>query len=337
MAVIRGEMNTIQATSEEKPAPSGEDKASIYDYTLSAGGVYDIPAGFFKEKADGQNKLYDKLYLTNDSETADTIIIIHGTTVNLPTIVDASGREMGNTAESGRSTGIVFLCPEATTVNGKEVTGHLVAPNADVTYSGGNYNGCVIAHNMVTSAEGHMWPYRGSRLVPERTSVQARKYINGEPMSETDTREFTFGLYRQSEGETGYTYEQTPTVTGINAGPNVTFGYITFTAAGTYVYKMVENMDSTHPGVLFDPRAYYVKIDVVANGSGFKATISYFKDEACTQSLDAGQTYPVFNNRYGEKLPDTGGSGTRGYLLPGIFLTALALAGLCITRKRRAA
>ena len=60
------------------------------------------------------------------------------------------------------------------------------------------------------------------------------------------------------------------------------------------------------------------------------------------QDLHEMALYPcaysvTFNNRYGGKLPDTGGPGMTVYILPGVFLMALALAGACISRKRRAA
>ena len=48
-------------------------------------------------------------------------------------------------------------------------------------------------------------------------------------------------------------------------------------------------------------------------------------------------TYPVFNNRYGEKLPDTGGGGTAIFVLPGIGLLSLALLAAILQWKRREA
>ena len=331
MQAIREEMGAITATSTAQPDTSDNGK---YALALDAGEVYEIPAATFTGKK--------KLYLRNETEETDTIIIIRGETVELPTIVDETGTEMGNKAESGKSTGIVFLCPDATTVNGYEVTGHLVAPNADVNYSGGNYNGCVIAHNMVTTAEGHMWPYKGSRLVPAKTPVQATKYMNGEPLEENSEYQFQFAIYQQTrmEAEDGtytYTYSDTPAATGTNEGPNITFGFIEFSEAGEFVYKMVEQIDQTHPGIIFDPRTYYAKIGVVSSGSRFQATIFYYKDEACTEPLDEGLTCPVFNNRYGEKLPDTGGQGTAIFVLPGIALLSLAVLAAILQWKRRAA
>ena len=335
-SAVSGEIAALQSASTA--ATLGEGNGDTYDCTLPAGGVYQFTADAFAKNR--------KLYLTGDTDTKDTSIIItdSGTDtspVYIPTIVDASGMEMGNTAESGRSTGVVFMYPGTRPVQGHEVTGHLVAPNADVTYTGGNYNGCVIAESLSAPyAEGHMWPYKGQSLTPpepiqNEVQVSACKQLNGENITDTSLK-FNFSLYRRDVDESGNSVYTAKVAAATNDGSNVVFKF-GLSTGGDYVYKMVEDCDeaqrAAHPGVLFDARAFYVKVHVDEN---LKATATYYSDEACTNELGGNQV-PTFNNRYGEKLPDTGGPGVTVYILPGVFLMALALAGACISRKRRAA
>ena len=120
--------------------------------TLPAGGCYEFPAGTFGM---GQN-----LNLLNAAAGQDTTIILRGETVDIPKVW-LDGKQP-DSIESGRQSGIVFLCPEAATVNGTAVTGHIVAPNAHVDLDGGYFNGCVIAKSLKAAAEGHMWAYSGA-------------------------------------------------------------------------------------------------------------------------------------------------------------------------------
>lgn len=322
------------ALSAEESARLLTDSGVGTGKQLPAGNTYTFPGNTFS--------LGQVLDLKGLQPGQDTTIILTGTEVTIPWIY-LDGTVPDGQAESGYNSGIVFICPDATSVKGNQVTGHLVAPNANVEYSGGFYNGCVIAKSLnATGTEGHMWPYNGSRLTPAKTPVQATKYMNGEPLPMDSEYHFQFALYQQTrvqaeDGTSAYSYADTPAVTGTNTGPNVTFGYTEFNTAGDFVYKMVEQTDGDHPGILFDARAYYAKIHVVKNGSRFQATISYYKDEGCTQPLDDGVTYPVFNNRYGEKLPDTGGGGTAIFVLPGIGLLSLALMAAILQWKRREA
>ena len=52
---------------------------------------------------------------------------------------------------------------------GHSITGHIVAPFADISLTGGNYNGCIIAASVKTNSEGHMWSYHGKKLQPNPT------------------------------------------------------------------------------------------------------------------------------------------------------------------------
>ena len=319
-AQILSEMQGISGTMAELGTG---DKGK----TLPAGGCYEFPAGTFERGQD--------LNLLNAAAGQDTTIILRGETVNIPTVW-LDGKQP-DSIESGQQSGIVFLCPEAATVNGNAVTGHIVAPYAHVDLSGGYFNGCVIADSLTAnSTEGHMWAYSGQRMPMTTNNLQAVKLLNGKQITDQtlpDTT-FTFDLYEKN-GEGGWS--ETPVQSVNNALSEVNFQEIIYQSPGEYLYKIQErNESATHPGIMFDSTVYYAKVTVTASGGSLLAKAAYYSDEACQDQLP--NAYSVtFNNRYGGKLPDTGGSGMTVYILSGVFLMALALAGACISRKRRAA
>lgn len=320
MRQIRAEMAGITGTA----GVLGEDNIGK---TLNAGGCYEFPAGAF---ARGQD-----LNLLNVAAGLDTTIILRGETVNIPTVW-LDGKQP-DSIESGQQSGIVFLCPEAATVNGNAVTGHIVAPYAHVDLSGGYFNGCVIADSLTAiGTEGHMWAYSGQRMPMTTNNLQAVKLLNGKQITDQtlpDTT-FTFDLYEKN-GEGGWS--EAPVQSVNNALSEVNFQEIIYQSPGEYLYKIQErNESATHPGIMFDSTVYYAKVTVTASGGSLLAKATYYSDEACQDQLP--NAYSVtFNNRYGGKLPDTGGPGMTVYIFPGVFLMALALAGACISRKRRAA
>lgn len=319
-AQILSEMQGISGTTAELGT---DDKGK----TLPAGGCYEFPAGTFGMGQD--------LNLLNVAAGLDTTIILRGETVNIPTVW-LDGKQP-DSIESGQQSGIVFLCPEAATVNGNAVTGHIVAPNAHVDLSGGYFNGCVIADSLTAiGTEGHMWAYSGQRMPMTTNNLQAVKLLNGKQISDQtlpDTT-FTFDLYEKN-GEGGWS--ETPVQSVNNALSEVNFKEIIYQSPGEYLYKIQErNESATHPGIMFDSTVYYAKVTVTASGGSLLAKAAYYSDEACQNQLPNAYS-ATFNNRYGGKLPDTGGPGMTVYLLPGVFLMALALAGVCISRKRRAA
>lgn len=319
MSQIRAEMAGITGTA----GVLGEDNIGK---TLNAGGCYEFPAGAFEM---GQN-----LNLLNAAAGQDTTIILRGETVNIPKVW-LDGKQP-DSIESGRQSGIVFLCPDAATVNGTAVTGHIVAPNAHVDLDGGYFNGCVIAKSLKAAAEGHMWAYSGQRMPMTTNNLQAVKLLNGKQITDQTlpNATFTFDLYEKN-GEGGWS--EAPVQSVNNALSEVNFKEIIYQSPGEHLYKIQErNESATHPGIMFDSTVYYAKVTVTASGGSLLAKATYYSDEACQDQLP--NAYSVtFNNRYGGKLPDTGGPGMTVYILPGVFLMALALAGACISRKRRAA
>ncbi len=95
-------------------------------------------------------------------------------TVYLPSFVlNSDDSEFGSIENQESGAGIVFAFPNASEVTnegyGHSITGHIVAPFADISLTGGNYNGCIIAASVKTNSEGHMWSYHGKKLLPNPT------------------------------------------------------------------------------------------------------------------------------------------------------------------------
>lgn len=62
---------------------------------------------------------------------------------------------------------------DATSVEVGQLSGHIVAPNAALSMTGGNYEGCVIAKSLVScSGEGHFYPYNRVKTMSEIGSTE---------------------------------------------------------------------------------------------------------------------------------------------------------------------
>ena len=79
-----------------------------------------------------------------------------------------------------------------------------------------------------------------------------------------------------------------PVYRGINdANGGILFQTITFTEAGTYIYRISE-VKGNEDAVRYDASVYYLKVVVTDDGNGhLKATAAYYSDENCTKSVAA--------------------------------------------------
>lgn len=128
------------------------------------------------------------------------IIVTDSGTAQIP-IMRLNGQEMGpltglNGEWSSEGTGLAWLYPNADKVvgvrSGLNTVGAIAAPKADVFLNGGNYNGSIIAKSLETSAEGHMWPYRGSEFGTTSTTESTSSTTTTESTSSsTSTTEDT--------------------------------------------------------------------------------------------------------------------------------------------------
>lgn len=68
---------------------------------------------------------------------------------------------------------------------------------------------------------------------------------------------------------------------------------LTYDKEGIYIYKLSEVV-GTDTGIVYDETVYYVKVEVTLVEKEYKAGVSYFANEACTEQLLTD--FPTFNN-----------------------------------------
>ena len=329
----------VADSNVETPSITSENRL----ISLDAGHVYRIPS----DTKWGTSDADDNVKLSGDAVQADTIIVLDGTgTITLPTFVNADGGTFStDQVEWGEGTGIVFYCPNATEVIGKNITGHIIAPNAKVTPTGGHFNGCVIARELYTvSAEGHMFPYRGRFLVG-KTGFTATKYLDGAECPSDKTFSFVLEYWHDTDNEAdGYQKGAwQPLETVQNSGSEIIFSQRTYSkdemddkTTRDFIYRICEVAPDDPGGILYDSTIYYVKVTATLNGSSITVSDPKYyttMDETTGALSDLITTEtPVFHNRTAYELPETGG--------PALWLTLagallVSLSAFCLIPRRR--
>lgn len=150
------------------------------------------------------------------------------------------------------------------------LVGHVVAPNAHVDISSGDYNGAVIAKSVTSQAEAHMWPFKLN------TSIAFDKTVNGKTPESGE--KFTFNLknvYKPNSAE-----EIADQTAMNNSSGRVFFAIDNLSVKGDYIYEISEQ----------DPGAGYAK-----NNQKYYALVSL---EESSSSLSGGKIIPVFKGFY---------------------------------------
>ena len=123
----------------------------------------DVPAGNVVFFVSGDLSQFE-LNIVGSASDSNTIIASNSAEISLPRTY-INGVLPGSIEVESEGVSLVYSFPNASSVLvTPEITGHIVAPYADVKLNGGNFNGCIIANNVVSSAQGHMWPYTGPGL-----------------------------------------------------------------------------------------------------------------------------------------------------------------------------
>lgn len=232
----------------------------------------------------------------NAADDVDTIINFTDTgSVTLP-MVHVNGSQP-TVSEVGNGSPIVWNLPYATTVKIPSMSylGHVVAPNADISMDSGNYNGCIIGKSFVTAAEGHLYRYNGTALIPAEAQFQIRKTISGQTPGEN--QKFTFSLYR-GELVNGLVVkaENGLIESAQNQNDLIQFKPIDYSEEGDFYYVVEEEKAD---GYLENTQKIYIRVRVSANEqkpASFNQTISYFDSSDLSSEL----TSPEFVNEVEE-------------------------------------
>ena len=70
---------------------------------------------------------------------------------------------------------LLWNFPDATKIVSEYISGHFVAPKADLVINGGNFEGGIVANSVTASAEGHFYPY--FKVGASRTTVPGLKIV----------------------------------------------------------------------------------------------------------------------------------------------------------------
>lgn len=209
-----------------------------------------------------------------------------------------------NSIETGEAISVMILCPSVpkiTIVNEKKLTGHLVAPDADVTIKSGDYNGTVIAKNVDSAAEGHMWPFRGLKT-PGTANFEFKKTVNGFNLRDGLNFNFKAEAVRVPDGSTMQVFLQTVTTTYNGL---IKFNIEGFDKTGNYIFKVSE---VKNPQYTCTPNEIYVKVDVTmiqdenVQEKPQINSITYYSDEACTNKIETTGSTIIFNNDSNTKM-----------------------------------
>lgn len=251
----------MQAVSVEAKSYSGES-VSVSGSTLQ------LPLKgrrIFEMSSDQLNHLSEIDFEGDFKAGDDTFIFVRGGgEMHIPKTLN-NGKEI-DSIESGMEGSLVYLLPDASKVTGTAVSGHIVAPEAEVKIDGGYFNGCVIARKLRADAEMHMWPYNGQLL--EQFSLQATKMVDDQVPTESQV--FSFTLYEWN-GSSWIEKE-----TRQNEGSRISFSMVSYTQAGKqYWYKIAET--GCNEDYILDTIQYAVRVDTVSRGETTEAQYTYYR------------------------------------------------------------
>ena len=233
-----------------------------------------------------------------------------GSEVNLnKMIIEEGGKSqdtvgIANTPSSSNDIieGLYFNMPNATKVHLQDSAGIFIAPKAMVT-TGGVGGGWLICDKLINGCE---WHFTNGKLPDTygKDSVQfhAVKNIAGQP---ADKDGFTFTL-SEKDGNKWNTIQ-----TKTNKGSAIDFDSIEYKYdtknpdQEVKLYRISEEDKQTLNGVTYNAEKtdYYARVTLDktsaagqgnSNNYSVKASVAYYKDEACSQLIDTET--PVFNN-----------------------------------------
>ncbi len=234
---------------------------------ISTGGVITIQAGTTVEIPLSVLQSATEINIVG-AQTTDANTIINVTGVEATDIVmpreHMDGAEPAVEEQHHEGTSVVWSFPDAkgkVTTPSQNWIGHIIAPDAKVWISGGNYNGTVICRELDADGEGHCYPYKGKGLtIPTEGDFLAIKTINNVAAD----AEFTFTMTQISAPDGAAEFGTDGVRTTTNKGEKVDFGVASYLVKGDYYYIIKETSGSSTNGktYVYDTREYLVHVFV---------------------------------------------------------------------------
>ncbi len=213
----------------------------------------------------------------------------NGNTTFSPIDVNTTGDK-----ENAAGISIVYDFPYASNVTFANTPefGHVIAPRAYIEAAGGDYNGALVGNAVKAyqGAEGHMWPYRGGKLVTSSEGFVAQKTVNNALPTVGQVYTFILDELKWSDSENDFTWQTIETKQ--NSGQRIVFSDINYgvPTAGhnineikdsnnritsvTHYYRITEDPVSVTDGCNPDPTQYYIKVVVNVDYDGDNTTVT---------------------------------------------------------------
>ncbi|MGG7178384.1 collagen-binding domain-containing protein [Clostridium paraputrificum] len=272
------------------------------------------------------------------------------------------GTGAGEGFEYGEDNGVIWNMPNIKTKNdgyrvatdgNYDILGHIIAPNAEfwnynekspgeVTWSGGNMNGCAIVESWHGGTrESHMWPLALTDIDPpikKDLLLVGKKNFSGGNLKEYNFK-FTLGLLDGGSIPDGVVNKNIPQTVSSKEDGSIEFLPITFNKEGSYTFNIKEVIDEKiDKEIIYDKSEYKVDVTVKKNAETNTFDITYIitkiKDSK-GELLYKPETVDklIFNNsKPGYMLPATGGIGNSVLMIIG---TVMILTSTSLLIKRR--
>ena len=210
------------------------------------------------------------LIMDNVSDVNDTVVrITDSGEVTFPVTLINGKSCTGE--ENGPGTSITWHFPSASKVNlpSDIHVGHVIAPDSDVFIAGGTYNGCVIAKNLVSKGEGHMWSYTGKIFTPAASGFKVQKQLldtEGNAAAWPEGQTFTF-ILKGLDGApmpadaNGAVKSVVVKSTGIAGFGDITFPCDEDSQAAEYHYELRE-VKGSQEKISYDETVYHITVKV---------------------------------------------------------------------------